>query len=494
MTVQQTYFEILSSSPQPLLYWRGQPAWSVARRQRFAQHIRESIPELRQFEAESFYLVQSRQELCADMHAQLRQLVPTASDMCAVERQELPEGFVRIQIYVTPRVGTISPWSSKATEILKICEMEALSRIEHGVCYSLVLPASVPLDIAGPLLFDRMTQTLHRARGTLVNLFAPHAPQPMPVFAQTDVGRLLEEQNRSLGLALTVDEIAYLKDAYQALQRKPTDVELMMFAQANSEHCRHKIFRGSWSIDGQDQPHSLFGMIKHTAEATPFGLRSAYNDNAAVMEGSKAERFFSCGDAHTYGFVEEEIDILMKVETHNHPTAIAPFEGAATGAGGEIRDEGATGRGGKPKAGLTGFHVSHLRLPALPRPWEQDDVGKPAHMASSLQIMLEGPIGAASFNNEFGRPNLLGYFRDFEWMPKPSQKSIKASSVQTSMEGKTSSTIPTDGVVHSRGYHKPIMIAGGLGNIRAPHIQKECFPADSLVVVLGGPAMLIGLG
>ncbi|HXH04128.1 MAG TPA: phosphoribosylformylglycinamidine synthase, partial [Candidatus Competibacteraceae bacterium] len=280
----------------------------------------------------------------------------------------------------------------------------------------------------------------------------------------------LEQANRELGLALSEDEIDYLADSYRRLARDPSDVELMMFAQANSEHCRHKIFNADWVIDGEPQDKSLFAMIRNTHAASPEGVLSAYSDNAAVIRGYQAERFFPAPESHQYGYVAEPVHILMKVETHNHPTAISPFPGAATGAGGEIRDEGATGIGAKPKAGLCGFSVSNLRIPGFEQPWEADH-GKPGRIASALEIMLEGPIGAAAFNNEFGRPNLGGYFRSFELsVPGP------------------------DGCLELRGYHKPIMIAGGLGNIREEHISKRAVPAGAPIVVLGGPAMLIGLG
>ena len=289
----------------------------------------------------------------------------------------------------------------------------------------------------------------------------------MPLLAR---GRAaLVEANQSLGLALSEDEIDYLAANFARLERDPTDVELMMFAQANSEHCRHKIFNADWIIDGERQPKSLFAMIKNTYARNSRGVLSAYRDNAAVIEGAQGERWFADVDSHVYARNAEPIDILMKVETHNHPTAISPFPGAATGSGGEIRDEGATGRGGKPKAGLAGFSVSHLRIPGFEQPWERD-YGRPARIASALDIMLEGPIGAAAFNNEFGRPNILGYFRTFE------------------------TELDTGARAALRGYHKPIMIAGGLGNVRRMHVEKSDVPPGAKIIVLGGPAMLIGLG
>jgi phosphoribosylformylglycinamidine synthase len=279
----------------------------------------------------------------------------------------------------------------------------------------------------------------------------------------------LVEANATLGLALSPDEIDYLADSFGRLGRDPTDVELMMFAQANSEHCRHKIFNADWVIDGERQPKSLFSMIRNTHEKNSRGVLSAYRDNAAVIEGATGRRWFPDPVTAEYGYHDEPIDILIKVETHNHPTAISPFPGAATGSGGEIRDEGATGRGGKPKAGLAGFSVSNLRIPGFVQPWEQDN-GKPGRIASALDIMIDGPLGAAAFNNEFGRPNILGYFRTYE------------------------NRVPVTGRAELKGYHKPIMIAGGLGNIRRPHVEKSEVTPGSKLVVLGGPAMLIGLG
>jgi phosphoribosylformylglycinamidine synthase len=301
-------------------------------------------------------------------------------------------------------------------------------------------------------------------------LFRHADPKP---FIQVDVieggHQALLQANGELGMALSEDEIDYLVESFQGLGRNPTDVELMMFAQANSEHCRHKIFNADWIIDGERQPLSLFKMIRNTTESSPDDVLSAYKDNAAVIAGPMAERFVLNPHTRTYGFGQEKINILMKVETHNHPTAISPDPGAATGSGGEIRDEGATGRGSKPKAGLCGFSVSNLRIPGAEQPWETD-FGKPERIVSALDIMLEGPIGAAAFNNEFGRPNLCGYFRTYEAeVPGPDGNEL-------------------------RGYHKPIMLAGGLGNIRSEHIEKNTFPGGTPLVVLGGPAMLIGLG
>ncbi len=378
----------------------------------------------------------------------------------------------RTSLCVVPRLGTISPWSSKATDIAHVCGLKTVQRIERGVVYTLGARTPLTHDAADRLaaaLFDRMTETVLRDTRAAHALFAHPPPRPLGFVALTDGRAALVRANRDLGLALSDDEIDYLLAAFARVGRDPTDAELMMFAQANSEHCRHKIFNASFVIDGVAQPKSLFAMIRHTHARNPQGVLSAYRDNAAVIEGPLGRRFFPDPATGVYRSICEPIDILMKVETHNHPTAISPFPGASTGSGGEIRDEGATGRGAKPKAGLTGFSVSHLRIPGFEQPWERD-FGKPAHIVSALEIMLEGPLGGAAFNNEFGRPNIAGYFRTFE------------------------QAVPGDTPNRIRGYHKPIMIAGGLGNVRREHVEKSEVPIGAKVVVLGGPAMLIGLG
>ncbi len=376
-------------------------------------------------------------------------------------------------IVVVPRPGTTSPWSSKATDIAHVCGLDAVERIERGIAYELRAAGGLTqeqLRTIAPALYDRMTEAAILTLDDAAQLFAHESPRPLRSVPLRARGRAaLVEANQSLGLALSDDEIDYLAASFTRLERDPNDIELMMFAQANSEHCRHKIFNADWVIDGERQPKSLFAMIKNTYACNSRGVLSAYRDNAAVIEGAHGERWFADVDSHVYQRNAEPIDILMKVETHNHPTAISPFPGAATGAGGEIRDEGATGRGGKPKAGLAGFSVSHLRIPGFEQPWE-NDYGRPARIASALDIMVEGPIGAAAFNNEFGRPNILGYFRTFE----------------TELESGARATL--------RGYHKPIMIAGGLGNVRRTHVEKSEVPPGAKVIVLGGPAMLIGLG
>ncbi|MGA2655103.1 MAG: phosphoribosylformylglycinamidine synthase, partial [Gammaproteobacteria bacterium] len=349
--------------------------------------------------------------------------------------------------YVLPRLGTISPWSSKALDILHLCGLTDIERIEHGRTATKTT-----------LTFDRMTESVLYHFDELKHVFDAQPQKPLQTISD------LHKANETLGLALSEEDIKYLTAVFKDLDRDPTDAELMMFAQVNSEHCRHKIFNSEFTIDGEHQPLSLFNMIKNTFHENPDKVLSAYKDNAAVIEGNEATRFY-CDANHVYHYHQEAAPILMKVETHNHPTAIAPFAGAATGAGGEIRDEGACGRGGKPKAGLAGFTVSNLRIPDFPQNYEGIE-NKPDHIASPLQIMIDGPIGAARYNNEFGRPNLCGYFRTFE---------------QT-----------FDGV--TRGYHKPIMIAGGMGLVEAQHIQKQEIAEGSLIVILGGPSFIIGLG
>ncbi len=383
-----------------------------------------------------------------------------------------PEQIKGSTFQVVPRPGTISPWSSKATEILERCGLDSINRIERGLEYTIASSQEFSDEDKQklyPLIHDRMTQSVFENDENF-DLFIHHEPQALEIISLIEQGRAaLVAANTDLGLALSEDEIDYLTDSFQTLGRNPSDVELMMFAQANSEHCRHKIFNASWTIDGEDQAKSLFSMIRNTADKNPAGILSAYSDNASVAEGSKADIFIRNPHSGEYSYVEEDAHLLMKVETHNHPTAISPYPGAATGSGGEIRDEGATGRGSATKAGLTGFTVSHLKIPGFEQPWEQDN-GKPERISSALDIMLEGPIGGAAFNNEFGRPNITGYFRSFE---------------QLSETGKDN---------EYRGYHKPIMIAGGMGNIRPMLVDKHKIPAGSLIVILGGPAMLIGLG
>ncbi|MEZ5498890.1 MAG: phosphoribosylformylglycinamidine synthase [Steroidobacteraceae bacterium] len=375
-------------------------------------------------------------------------------------------------VIVVPRLGTISPWSSKATDIAHVAGLAAVRRIERGVRIPLrglgMLDAEARRQVLD-LLHDRMTETVLAAVDEAERLFAHHAPRPLRTLDLAPGRQVLETANEEWGLALSADEIDYLQSFFTSVRRHPTDAELMMFAQANSEHCRHKIFNARWTIDGKPCEHSLFEMIRMTHAANPRGVLSAYKDNAAVVEGSAATRFFADPKSRVYRWLHEPVHMLMKVETHNHPTAISPFPGAATGSGGEIRDEAATGRGAKPKAGLVGYTVSHLRIPGFLQPWE-DEICKPDRIASAFEIMRDAPIGAAAFNNEFGRPGINGYFRTFE---------LK---------------LPDDPAGTRRGYHKPIMIAGGVGNVRPGHVEKCDVPAGSALIVLGGPAMLIGLG
>jgi phosphoribosylformylglycinamidine synthase len=413
-----------------------------------------------------------------------------ALDLLGVKEQTSLEAATerQIQVIVSPRFGTISPWASKATDIFNNCELK-INRIERVIVYTLTLEGATEDKLptaAERLLYDRMTQSLVYDLNDVNKLFDDEPPASLNHIDVMGAGRsALESANTTFGFALSSDDIDYLMHAYvNDLQRNPTDVELMMFAQANSEHCRHKIFNAEWTANGEVQPKSLFQMIKNTYQSNPEGILSAYKDNAAVMAGAEGMRYYPIPEdaknpnaAHPYGFHQEAIDILMKVETHNHPTAIAPYAGAATGAGGEIRDEGATGRGGKPKAGLTGFHVSHLHIPDLAEKWEQSgqvstqDYGTPERMATSLEIMTEAPLGSANFSNEFGRPNLCGYFRSFQ---------LDTSAAKDGSE--------------MRGYHKPIMLAGGYGNIKRNLIEKNPIREGDLLIVLGGPAMQIGLG
>jgi phosphoribosylformylglycinamidine synthase len=378
-------------------------------------------------------------------------------------------GGAQLRLLIVPRLGTISPWSSKATDIARICGLHQVRRIERGIWYTVTGVVSDDAALRRAL-HDRMTESVLTSTPETAGMFVHGAPRPLgTVVLGADGKAALAQANAALGLALAPDEIDYLVDAYRTLGRDPTDVELMMFAQANSEHCRHKIFNADFVVDGKPQSMSLFKMIRRSTEASPGGVLSAYKDNAAVIEGSVGGRFFPDPATRVYGAHREPVHVLMKVETHNHPTAISPFPGAATGSGGEIRDEGATGRGAKPKAGLTGFSVSNLKLPGAVRPWERDH-GKPERIASALDIMIDGPLGGAAFNNEFGRPNVAGYFRTFELLADgPGGREV-------------------------RGYHKPIMLAGGLGNVRAGDVQKGEIPPGAPVIVLGGPAMLIGLG
>ncbi len=443
----------------------GQFALSDFRLAKLLTSLQQQDERVKSIAARFVYFVALSTPLSADHKTRLNGLLLSGEKAASL-------GKGAHKVYVVPRPGTISPWSSKATDIALACDLD-VERIERGICYGLQIAGKVSeagLQEIGKLLFDRMTETLLYKGDDAYALFEAHDPAPLTQVALGKNGRkALAKANTDLGLALSDQEIDYLVDSYAGLGRDATDAELMMFAQANSEHCRHKIFNASWVIDGQSQDERLFAMIKSTTEATPDGVISAYSDNAAVIEGWRGSRLMPAPDSREYRYSDEPVHIVMKVETHNHPTAISPFPGAATGSGGEIRDEGATGLGAKPKAGLTGFTVSHLRIPDYEQPWEID-FPHPDRMATPLEIMIEGPIGGAAFNNEFGRPNLLGYFRTYE----------------TALPGLADNEI--------RGYHKPIMIAGGVGNVRAEHANKIDVPVGAKVVVIGGPAMLIGLG
>lgn len=449
-----------------MLQLPGGLALSDFRKTKLLSSLQAVVPAVIDIKASYLHFVDTDKALDSDSQSVLDSLLHTESSPEAIN--SAANVFL-----VIPRPGTISPWSSKASDIAHNCGLTDVKRIERGILYNAVSNDSLESGqwkAISALLYDRMTESVFSDVEEAERLFYQAEPAPFNSVDILNAGReALVKANTDLGLALAEDEIDYLVENFTEMKRNPTDVELMMFAQANSEHCRHKIFNADFVIDGKEQKKSLFGMIRNTHQKNPGGVLSAYHDNSAVMKGSKAGRFFAEPHSHQYEYHEEDIHILMKVETHNHPTAIAPFPGAATGSGGEIRDEGATGRGSKPKAGLCGYSVSNLKIPASPQAWETD-FGKPNRIVSALDIMLEAPIGAAAFNNEFGRPNICGYFRTYEEQV-------------TSFAGE-----------EVRGYHKPIMLAGGLGNIRADHVDKNDIPPGAQIVVLGGPAMLIGLG
>jgi len=451
-----------------IFHLTGGNALSDFRQQKLLSDIQSISPQINAVAARYVHLIQVRESLSAHHLAALEKILtygawhadgPLPSQSC----------------FVIPRYGTTSPWSSKATDIAHQCGLQSVERIERAMVFSFSNspdgePTQKILSAIASLIHDRMIQQVCYHESDLNLLFEPHEADSFSAIDVIKTGRTaLEQANITLGLALSDDEIDYLVHSFQSLQRNPTDVELMMFAQANSEHCRHKIFNAAWVLDGVAQSHSLFGMIRNTHKQNPNGVLSAYSDNSSVIRGFSDHWFYADSEQRHYDFHPAQIDILMKVETHNHPTAISPFPGAATGSGGEIRDEGATGRGSKPKAGLCGFSVSNLRIPNGLQAWEQD-YGKPDRIQSALDIMLAGPIGAAAFNNEFGRPNICGYFRSFE------------------------QNVVLHGHQQVRGYHKPIMLAGGLGNIESAQVEKGKIPAGAKLVVIGGPAMLIGLG
>jgi phosphoribosylformylglycinamidine synthase len=446
-----------------MLRLRGSAALSPFRLDKILAALKGAAPRITHLYAEFWHFAWTEGELSAAQQDTLKQILTYGPKMV----EETPSGELFL---VVPRPGTISPWSSRATDIARHCGLEGMQRLERGIAVYAATADGSPLTedekrALKPLIHDRMTEAVFGSLDDAEKLY--HEAQPAPLSTVDILGggkAALVAANSDMGLALSPDEIDYLVENFTRIGRNPTDVELMMFAQANSEHCRHKIFNANWVIDGVEQAQSLFGMIRNTHKLNPGKTVVAYSDNASIVQGGKTKRFYPQADGR-YGYVEDEMHFLMKVETHNHPTAISPFAGAATGAGGEIRDEGATGSGSKPKAGLAGFSVSNLNIPNFKQPWEAD-YGKPGRIASALQIMVDGPLGGAAYNNEFGRPNIAGYFRTLE--------------------------IEAAGEV--RGYHKPIMLAGGVGNISAKHSKKHPIPAGAALIQLGGPAMLIGLG
>jgi len=461
-----------------MLVLLGASALSDFRNEHLLNQLQSDLPAVAGVTASYVYFVDLKEKLSAKESQDLESLLsPGGTETRVASVQELAQ---QADCIVVPRLGTVSPWSSKATDIARNVGLSKVLRVERGIQYAVQFAAdesSSALNASdwwavSAHLHDRMTETLilGDVEQSLAGLFQHGDPRPIQHIDMLAEGvEALRSANGTLGLALSSEEIDYLFENFTALKRNPTDAELMMFAQANSEHCRHKIFNASWTIDGQEQDLSLFDMIRNTHRNYSGGVLSAYHDNCSVIEGHQTQRFYAESESGSYGFTTEPVHILMKVETHNHPTAIAPHPGAATGSGGEIRDEGATGRGSKPKAGLTGFSVSNLHIPGFSQAWEKP-YGYPERISSSLEIMLQGPIGGAAFNNEFGRPNICGYFRSYEALGN----SVQGEQVW--------------------GYHKPIMIAGGLGNIAEQHVDKLNIPPGSKIVVLGGPSMLIGLG
>lgn len=450
-----------------MIILRGSPALSSFRVQKLLSDFQQESLPVKGIYAEFVHVVDLESDLTSEKKSTLEKLLTYGPSLEAKN----PEGSLFV---VAPRPGTISPWSSKATDIAHICGLSEIKRIERAVAYYVDFNGGVTEEVSKKVkakIHDRMTQKVFQAFHQLDVLFLHEEPKKLVEVPILTEGRLaLERADKEMGLALASAEIDYLVESFTALKRNPTDVELYMFAEMNSEHCRHKVFGAAWTIDGEQKDLSLFQMIKNTYKMHSTNILSAYKDNAAVMNGAaKAGRYYADPKTNKYGWHEEPIPILMKVETHNHPTAISPFPGAATGSGGEIRDEGATGRGSKPKAGLTGYSVSNLKIPGYEQPWEKD-FGNPARLASPLDIMIEGPLGGAAFNNEFGRPNILGYFRTFE------------------------EEVPSTKGKEVRGYHKPIMLAGGLGNIKEEFISKGHINPGDALIALGGPAMLIGLG
>ncbi|MGO4377869.1 phosphoribosylformylglycinamidine synthase [Pseudoduganella sp. RAF53_2] len=480
-----------------MLILPGSNALSAFRSQRLLTQLQAVLPSISSVQARYIHFVDSASELSADDKTRLNGLLTYGEPALAEQADGVVEEF-----FVIPRFGTISPWASKATDIVHNCGMIHVHRVERGVAYRVNLKGGIlgtglgaakklspeEAQAVAALLHDRMTESVLRSADQAAGLFSSLDAKGLEFIDVLGAGRhALEKANTDLGLAMSDDEIDYLDKAFTTAKRNPTDVELMMFAQANSEHCRHKIFNADWTIDGEQQAISLFKMIKNTHEKNPRGTVVAYSDNSSIIEGAEVTRFYPRGENHEYAPSTELVHTLMKVETHNHPTAISPFPGASTGAGGEIRDEGATGRGAKPKAGLTGFTVSNLMIPGAVQPWEnaanvtapvgkRDEsrvYGKPERIASPLQIMIDGPLGGAAFSNEFGRPVLGGYFRTYE------------QNIGQQFAGAKDAVF---------GYHKPIMIAGGIGNISGKHTHKNDIPVGSLLIQLGGPGMRIGMG
>jgi phosphoribosylformylglycinamidine synthase len=451
-----------------MLNLSGSPMLSDFTKQKLIKQLQQQGVSIRNMSAHYVHFIDTNKALSEDQHNTLTSLLTYGPKSSTFDEQAISED---LSLVISPRAGTISPWSSKASNIAHNCGLLAINRIERGVAYKFWgEDLSTHLHTIENAIHDRMTEMVLPSQQGGACLFVQSDAKPLQAIDVLGLGRkALEDANTALGLALAEDEIDYLKTSFESLGRNPHDIELYMFAQANSEHCRHKIFNADWTIDGKAQAKSLFKMIKNTFETTPEFVSSAYKDNAAVMDGFTAGRFYADPLTHQYSYHHEPIDILMKVETHNHPTAISPFPGAATGSGGEIRDEGATGRGSKPKAGLVGFSVSNLNLPNQAQPWEKP-YGKPSRIVDALEIMVQGPLGAAAFNNEFGRPNILGYLRTYE-------QSV------SSFNG-----------LEVRGYHKPIMLAGGVGNIKRSHIEKGDITIGAKLIALGGPAMNIGLG
>ena len=463
---------IQKKSRSNMICLRGSAALSQFRIEKIQEKLGKTSPNIKHLYAEFRHFAWVENELGDELDSQKQEILKQILTYGPTMQVEDPQGEF---LLVVPRIGTISPWASRATDIVQHCGLPEIQRVERGIAYYVQTKNGLALTEAErqqllPLIHDRMTETVFANLNDAEKLYHTDTPVPLSTVDVLNGGKAeLVKANSELGLALSPDEVDYLFDNFSKINRNPTDVELMMFAQANSEHCRHKIFNADWVIDGEEQTLSLFAMIRNTHKLNPGSTVVAYSDNSSIVAGQQAgeatKRFYPKNNG-AYGYIEEEMHYLMKVETHNHPTAISPFAGAATGAGGEIRDEGATGSGSKPKAGLTGFSVSNLNIPNFTQPWESANYGRPSRIASPLQIMVDGPLGGAAYNNEFGRPNIGGYFRTFE--------------LEVNNE--------------VRGYHKPIMLAGGIGNISAKHSKKNPIPAGAALVQLGGPAMLIGLG